>query len=104
MSARGEETRRCLLAEGAVPVQHEGRQYPRGIEALANGLQLNSIDNMRIDGKFMVGDEIPDGQGSVTQLLEECFDIACELRNDAEDSSEAEATPQSETPNDSVPA
>jgi hypothetical protein len=71
---------------------------------LANGLQLNSIDNMRIDGKFMVGDEIPDGQGSVTQLLEECFDIACELRNDAEDSSEAEATPQSETPNDSVPA
>jgi hypothetical protein len=102
MSARGEETRRGLLAERAVPVQHEGRQYPHYIEALTNGLQLNSIDNMRIDGKFMVGDEIPDGQGSVTQLLEECFDIACELRNDAEDSSEAEATPQSETPNDSV--
>lgn len=59
---------------------------------------------MRVDGKFMVGDEIPDGQGSVTQLLEECFDIAYELRNDAEDSSEAEATPQSETPSEPVVA
>jgi hypothetical protein len=70
--------------------------------------QLNSIDNMRVDGKFMVGDEIPDGQGSVTQLLEECFDLAYELRNDAEDSSSAEATPaetpQSETPGEPVSA
>lgn len=48
---------------------------------------------MRVDGKFMVGDEIPDGQGSVTQLLAECFDLAYELRNDAEDSSSAETTP-----------
>jgi hypothetical protein len=59
---------------------------------------------MRVDGKFMVGDEIPDGQGSLTQLLEECFDIAYELRADAEDSSSAEATPQSETPNEPVVA
>lgn len=64
---------------------------------------------MRVDGKFMVGDEIPDGQGSVTQLLEECFDLAYELRNDAEDSSSAEATPveatsQSETPSEPVVA
>ncbi len=72
-------------------------------------LQLNSIDNMRVDGKFMVGDEIPDGQGSVTQLLEECFDLAYELRNDAEDSSSAddtpaEATPQSESTSEPVVA
>lgn len=53
---------------------------------------------MRVDGKFMVGDEIPDGQGRVTQLLEECFELAYDLRNDAEDSSSADATPQSETP------
>jgi hypothetical protein len=39
---------------------------------------------MRKDGKFMVGDEIPDGQGRVTQLLEDCFELAYELRNDAE--------------------
>jgi len=54
---------------------------------------------MRVDGKFMVGDEIPDGQGRVTQLLEECFDLAYDLRNDAEDNSSAEVTPQSEAPN-----
>jgi hypothetical protein len=64
--------------------------------------QLNSIDNMRKDGKFMVGDEIPDGQGRVTQLLEDCFELAYELRNDAEDDSSADATPQSETANDPV--
>jgi hypothetical protein len=48
-------------------------------------MKLNSIDNMRVDGKFMVGDEIPDGQASVTQLLEECFELAYELRTDAEE-------------------
>jgi hypothetical protein len=90
--------RKCLLEVKKLG----GVSSPR--ELYPYSMKLNSIDNMRIDGKFMVGDEIPDGQGSVTQLLEECFDIACELRNDAEDSSEAEATPQSENPNDSVVA
>jgi len=52
----------------------------------------------------MIGDEIPDGQGRVIQLLEECFDLAYELRNDAESDSSADATPQSETPNDTVAA
>lgn len=67
-------------------------------------MQLNSIDNMRVDGKFMVGDEIPDGQGSVTQLLEECFDLAYELRNDAEDSSSAEETTPAETSQSKTPS
>lgn len=66
--------------------------------------QLNSIDNMRVDGKFMVGDEIPDGQGSVTQLLEECFDLAYELRNDAEDSSSADETPAETSQSETVSA
>lgn len=54
---------------------------------------------MRVDGKFVVGDDIPDGQGSVTQLLAECFELAYELRNDAEDSSSSagEQTPASES-------
>ena len=60
--------------------------------------QLNSIDNMRVDGKFMVGDDIPDAQGRVTQLLEECFELAYDLRNEAEDNSSADATPSSEKP------
>jgi|TARA_R110002003_G_scaffold448_10_gene19888 hypothetical protein len=59
---------------------------------------------MRKDGKFMVGDEIPDGQGRVTQLLEDCFDLAYELRNDAEEDSSADATPQSEPANDPLTA
>ncbi|KAI3326038.1 hypothetical protein HD806DRAFT_431140 [Xylariaceae sp. AK1471] len=48
-------------------------------------MKLNSIDNMRVDGKFMIGDDIPEGQGSVTELLSECFDLNYELRIAAED-------------------
>lgn len=67
---------------------------------------------MRVDGKFMVGDEIPDGQGSVTQLLEECFELAYELRNDAEDSSSVKSEgsdsvpeiPKPEVQQDAVPS
>lgn len=42
--------------------------------------QLNSIDNMRVDGKFYVGPDIPEGQGSVNNLLAECYDLVWELR------------------------
>ncbi len=47
-------------------------------------VKLNSIDNMKVDGKFMVGDDIPEGQGSVSELLAECFDLNYELRVTAE--------------------
>lgn len=47
-------------------------------------MKLNSVDNMRKDGKFQIGNDIPEGQGAVTELLAECYDIAYELRNDAE--------------------
>jgi hypothetical protein len=43
-------------------------------------IQLNSIDNMRVDGKFYMGNDIPEGQGSVNALLAECYDIVWELR------------------------
>jgi hypothetical protein len=39
---------------------------------------------MRKDGKFMVGEEIPEGQGSVNELLAECFELSYELRVAAE--------------------
>lgn len=32
----------------------------------------------------MVGEEIPEGQGSVNELLAECFDLSYELRVAAE--------------------
>ena len=47
-------------------------------------MKLNSIDNMRVDGKFVVGKDIPEGQGSVIGLLSECYDLAYELRSAAE--------------------
>ncbi|XP_014550423.1 hypothetical protein COCVIDRAFT_31833 [Bipolaris victoriae FI3] len=84
--------RKCLLEVKKLG----GVSSPR--ELYPYSMKLNSIDNMRVDGKFMVGDEIPDGQGRVTQLLEECFELAYDLRNDAEDESSADATPSSEKP------
>lgn len=45
---------------------------------------------MKKDGKFMVGNDIPEGQGSVTALLAECFEIAYELRTEAEERNDAE--------------
>lgn len=35
---------------------------------------------MKVDGKFMFGEDIPEGQASVNELLAECFDLAYELR------------------------
>ena len=41
---------------------------------------------MRVDGKFMVGPDVPEGQGSVNSLLAECFELLYDLRVAAEDS------------------
>lgn len=56
---------------------------------------------MRVDGKFVVNGDIPEGQGSVAELLSECFELAFELRelsqeqeaNDSSDQSGPEAQP-----------
>lgn len=53
---------------------------------------------MRHDGKFMVGNEIPEGQGSVTALLSECFDLAYELRTDADAREESESDDDDQGP------
>lgn len=39
---------------------------------------------MRKDGKFVVGGDIPEGQGSVTDLLAECYQLQYDLKVDAE--------------------
>ncbi|EAL88393.1 conserved hypothetical protein [Aspergillus fumigatus A1163] len=64
--------RRCLLE-----VKESGASL-QGTEV--DIVQLNSIDNMRVDGKFYMGNDIPEGQGSVNALLAECYDIVWELR------------------------
>ncbi|GAP83300.1 putative protein YPL260W of Saccharomyces cerevisiae [Rosellinia necatrix] len=71
--------KRCLLeVKNSGGVSSVRELYPYS-------MKLNSIDNMRVDGKFMVADDIPEGQGSVTELLSECFDLNYELRIAAED-------------------
>ena len=55
--------------------------------------QLSSIDNMRADGKFMVGSDIPEGQGSVSALLAECFEIQYELKVQAEERDSSSTEP-----------
>lgn len=47
---------------------------------------------MRVDGKFMVGNDIPEGQGSVTELLAECFELNYELRIAAEEQGDRSET------------
>lgn len=44
---------------------------------------------MKVDGKFVVNGDIPEGQGSVSELLAECFDLNYELRVAAEECDEA---------------
>ena len=40
---------------------------------------------MKVDGRFVVNGDIPEGQGSVSELLAECFDLNYELRVLAEE-------------------
>ncbi|KAE8452988.1 hypothetical protein EG329_012175 [Mollisiaceae sp. DMI_Dod_QoI] len=74
--------RRCLIE-----VKNSGGvSSPR--ELYPYSMKLNSIDNIRVDGKFMVGQDIPEGQGSVNDLLAECFELSYELRVAAEPEAE----------------
>ncbi|KAI9737740.1 MAG: hypothetical protein M1834_009108 [Cirrosporium novae-zelandiae] len=71
--------RRCLIEVK----KSGGVSNPR--ELYPYSMKLTSIDNMRVDGKFMVGSDIPEGQGCVNDLLAECFDLVYDLRLEAED-------------------
>lgn len=71
--------RKCLIEVK----KNGGVSNPR--ELYPYSMKLNSIDNMRVDGKFQVGKDIPEGQGSVNDLLAECYDMAYELRTAAEE-------------------
>ncbi|CAG8451368.1 6707_t:CDS:2 [Ambispora leptoticha] len=49
-------------------------------------MKLASIDNLRVDGKFLDEDGgVPEGQGIVMALLNECYDILFELKSDIVD-------------------
>lgn len=46
---------------------------------------------MRVDGKFVVNGDIPEGQGSVSELLAECFELNYDLQLAAVENSEADS-------------
>jgi len=49
-------------------------------------MKLASMDNMRVDGKFLDKDkEVPEGQGICNSLLSECYDILYELQESVVD-------------------
>lgn len=53
-------------------------------------MKLASLDDLRIDGKFIIDGEIPEGQGTLNALLAECYDICYELRVELEEREENE--------------
>ncbi|GKT60112.1 DUF2408 domain protein [Colletotrichum tofieldiae] len=74
--------KRCLIeVKNSGGVQSVRELYPYS-------MKLHSIDNMRQDGKFMINNDIPEGQGSVSELLAECFELNYELRVAAEEQAE----------------
>ncbi|KAF5018900.1 hypothetical protein F66182_9095 [Fusarium sp. NRRL 66182] len=90
------------VSEALLPVYNQLQTLKRClIEVKKNGgvssvrelypysMKLNSLDNMQVDGKFVVNGDIPEGQGSVTGLLAECFDLNYELRVAAEEAAES---------------
>ncbi|EME83951.1 uncharacterized protein MYCFIDRAFT_210739 [Pseudocercospora fijiensis CIRAD86] len=79
--------KRCLVEVK----KNGGVDSPR--ELYPYSMKLTSIDNMKKDGKFMIGNDIPEGQGSVSALLAECFDLAYELRNESDERAQKQHEP-----------
>ncbi|EAS32993.1 uncharacterized protein CIMG_04017 [Coccidioides immitis RS] len=75
--------RKCLMeVKESGGVSNSRELYPYS-------MKLNSIDNMRVDGKFYIGSDLPEGQGSVNELLAQCYDLCYELRAAAEEENSA---------------
>ncbi|RLV87203.1 hypothetical protein JA9_000991 [Meyerozyma sp. JA9] len=74
--------RRCLLELKRIDGLNNLRElYPFQFK-------LASLDNLRRDGKFIVNNQIPEGQGTLNALLAECFDILHELKIELEEKEE----------------
>lgn len=76
--------RRCLLEVQRMGGLSSARDlYPYQ-------MKLASIDDLRVDGKFMVDGTIPEGQGMLNALLSECFEICHEMRVELLDAAETQ--------------
>lgn len=77
--------RRCLLDIKRIDGLNNLRElYPFQFK-------LASLDNLRNDGKFIINNQIPEGQGTLNALLAECFDIIYELKIELEAKEEEES-------------
>ncbi|ODQ79852.1 hypothetical protein BABINDRAFT_26199, partial [Babjeviella inositovora NRRL Y-12698] len=71
--------RRCLLEVkrmGGISSTRELYPYQ---------MKLASLDNLRVDGKFMVKGQIPEGQGTLIALLSECYEVCDEMKVELEE-------------------
>ncbi|KAG2735968.1 hypothetical protein G9P44_000058 [Scheffersomyces stipitis] len=76
--------RKCLLEIKRVDGLNNLRElYPFQFK-------LASLDNLRSDGKFIINNTIPEGQGTLNALLAECFDIIYELKIELEEKEDNE--------------
>ncbi|PHH64241.1 hypothetical protein CDD81_4855 [Ophiocordyceps australis] len=91
------------VSEALLPIYNQLQTLKRClIEVKSNGgvssvrelypysMKLNSLDNMKVDGKFVINGDVPEGQGSVSELLAECFDITYDLRVAAEENAKGD--------------
>lgn len=75
--------RRCLLEIKRVDGLNNLRElYPFQFK-------LALLDNLRQDGKFIVNGQVPEGQGTLSALLAECFDMIYELKIELEEKEDA---------------
>lgn len=82
--------RRCLLDIKRIDGLNNLRElYPFQFK-------LASLDNLRNDGKFIINNQIPEGQGTLNALLAECFDIIHELKIELEAKEEQQEEEQQE--------
>ncbi|KAF9940346.1 hypothetical protein BGZ65_007237 [Modicella reniformis] len=81
------------IAEALVPIHNQLLTVRRCLLEM----KLASIDNMRVDGRFLDKDkEIPEGQGICNSLLSECYDILYELQGSVIDESDSEELDEEE--------
>ncbi|CAG8451163.1 813_t:CDS:2 [Cetraspora pellucida] len=82
------------IAEPLIPIHNQLRTVRKLLlevkkldrELYHYQMKLASIDNLRTDGKFLDTDgSIPEGQGIVMALLNECYDILFEMKADVEE-------------------
>lgn len=64
--------------------------------------KLASLDNLKEDGKFIVNGQVPEGQGTLSALLAECFDIIHELKIELEEKEENEGVTNSGLDDDHI--